>query len=147
MSLSMIVAWGIVAAIAVVAFLHARRKDKDLAETELLRAGLRARAEEYRKHAAASAFKDQYFTLAAADTKQTNDEIEDYQRKAIIAEQEGHALMLVAVTLDAIVKQPTKAKMIAAMGPRVRRHLSDNGTQQNFGRDQAARPQNTRLEG
>jgi hypothetical protein len=106
---------GIAAAIAVVAFLYARRKDKDLAETELLRAGLRARAEEYRKAGAASAFKDEYFSLAAADTEQTNDEIEDYRRKAIVAEQEGRALMLVAVALDAVVKQPTKAKMIAVM--------------------------------
>jgi hypothetical protein len=105
MSLSVIVGWGIAAAIAVVAFLYARRMDKDLAETELLRAGLRARAEEYRKAGTASAFKDQYFSLAAADTEQTNDEIEGYRRKAktndeiegyrrkaIVGEQEGRAL-------------------------------------------------------
>jgi hypothetical protein len=128
MSLSVIVGWGIAAAIAVVAFLYARRMDKDLAETELLRAGLRARAEEYRKAGTASAFKDQYFSLAAADTEQTNDEIEGYRRKAktndeiegyrrkaIVGEQEGRALMLVAAALDAVVKQPTKAKMIAVM--------------------------------
>jgi hypothetical protein len=115
MSLSVIVGWGIAAAIAVVAFLYARRMDKDLAETELLRAGLRARAEEYRKAGTASVFKDQYFSLAAADTEQTNDEIEGYRRKAIVGEQEGRALMLVAAALDAVVKQPTKAKMIAVM--------------------------------
>ena len=106
---------GIAAAIAVVAFLYARRRDKDRTEAELLRAGLRTRAEEYRKAGTASAFKDQYFSLAAADTEQTNDEIEGYRRKAIVGEQEGRALMLVAAALDAVVKQPTKAKMIAVM--------------------------------
>lgn len=37
------------------------------------------------------------------------------KKKRAEAAQEGHALMLAAVTLDAVVKQPTKAKMIAVM--------------------------------
>lgn len=112
---SEIVSWLILAAVAYAVFQHIKKKRAEAAEAEELRAGLRARGEECRKAAAASALKDQYFSLAASDKEQTTEEIEDHQRKARAAEQEGHALMLAAVTLDAVVKQPTKAKMIAVM--------------------------------
>lgn len=114
MSLGLVVGWVIVGVIAVVTFRYATRKDEELTETEQLRAGLRARAEEYRK-ATTGCAKDQYFSLGAADNEQTSDEIDDHRRNALAAEQKGHALMLAAVTLDGVVKQPTKAKMIAVM--------------------------------
>ena len=154
MSVSVIVGWVVLAGFAYWAYRRFKRERRETAEAEDLRAGLRARAEECRKVANACVFKDQYFSLAAKDTEQTNEEIEDHQRKAIAAEQEGRALMLGATVLEVVVKQPTRAKMIEVMqhyvlefgqrnaqttDPGVRRHFPRNVPQWDFGRDRAAR--------
>ena len=91
MSVSVIVGWVVLAGFAYWAYRRFKRERRETAEAEDLRAGLRARAEECRKVANACVFKDQYFSLAAKDTEQTNEEIEDHQRKAIAAEQRQDA--------------------------------------------------------
>jgi hypothetical protein len=113
--LNTLIGWLIVIAVAVAIVLRTIKTYKDKAETEQLRAGLKARAEEYRKEMNVKVFQDQYFSLVAGDKEETEEETVAAQAKALTAKQIGHALSLVAVTLEAVVKQPTKAKMIEVM--------------------------------
>jgi hypothetical protein len=91
---------------------------------------VRSQIEEYRKLSALNAAKDRYFSAAVEDDTKYGfhpPEIEINRRRALEAEREGRGFMLAAVTLEAVIAQPTKPEMIALM----ERYVLD------FGRNQA----------
>jgi hypothetical protein len=60
------------------------------------------------------AFRDRVFTgFAESDARRGPDD--DYKQRATDAEREGRAPMLGVKTLEAVIKQRTKAEMIAQM--------------------------------
>jgi hypothetical protein len=92
------------------------------AETESLRAALKARIEDYNKLGATRAFQDRVFIgfvdddlARGATNNEMREEVEQNKRRALEAERDGRAVMLGAAVLGEVIKQPTKAKMVALM--------------------------------
>jgi hypothetical protein len=79
---------------------------------------LRLRIEEYTKEGELNAAKDRYFSSAVEDDTahgRPPEEIDINRRRAVEAERAGRSFLLAAETLEAVIKQPTKAEMIALM--------------------------------
>jgi hypothetical protein len=102
------------------------------AQTDALQALLQTKIAEYMQAEETFAAKDRYFSDAVQDDTASGrppDEVEINRRRAVEAKRYGLALGAVVEVLKVVVKQPTKADMIATMEHYVLE----------FGREQAKR--------
>jgi hypothetical protein len=106
-----------------------RRKRNENAKAEQVRALLRPRINEYTEGAKLSAAKDNYFSSAVEDDTahgRPSEKIDINRRRALEFERQGRSLLLAAKALEEVIRQPTKAEMIAVM----ERYVLDFGRKQ-----------------
>jgi hypothetical protein len=110
--------WLVILLVIAYAIYRYMKKRNENAKAEQVRALLRPRINEYTSEGNLSAAKDQYFSSAVEDDTAHGmppEEIDINRRRALKFERQGRCFLLAATTLEAVIKQPTKAEMIALL--------------------------------